>query len=70
VDVLTARQTLVLAQSNYADAKYAYLNNIVALRLAAGNLDRKTITELNGWLATQQTLPPTVTAPVAPPAAQ
>jgi outer membrane protein len=70
VDVLTARQTLVLAQSNYADAKYAYLNNIVALRLAAGNLDRKTIDELNGWLAAQQTLPPTVTAPVAPPAAQ
>jgi outer membrane protein len=70
VDVLTARQTLVLAQSNYADAKYAYLNNIVALRLAAGNLDRKTIDELNGWLAAQQTLPSTVTAPVAPPAAQ
>jgi outer membrane protein len=70
VDVLTARQTLVLAQSNYADAKYAYLNNIVALRLAAGNLDRKTIDELNGWLAAQQPLPPTVTAPVAPPAAQ
>jgi outer membrane protein len=70
VDVLTARQTLVLAQSNYADAKYAYLNNIVALRLAAGNLDRHTIDELNGWLAAQQTLPATVTAPVAPPAAQ
>jgi outer membrane protein len=70
VDVLTARQTLVLAQSNYADAKYAYLNNIVALRLAAGNLDRKTIDELNGWLAAQQILPPTVTAPVAPPAAK
>jgi outer membrane protein len=70
VDVLTARQTLVLAQSNYADAKYAYLNNIVALRLAAGNLDRKTIDELNGWLAAQQVLPPSVTAPVAPPAAE
>lgn len=53
VDVLTARQLLVQAQSNYADAKYGYLNNIVALRLAAGNLDRKTIDELNGWLTAQ-----------------
>jgi outer membrane protein len=51
VDVLTARQLLVQAQTNYAQAKYGYLNNVVALRQAAGNLDRKTIDEINGWLA-------------------
>jgi len=59
VDVLTARQLLVQAQTNYAQAKYGYLNNVVALRQAAGNLDRRTIDEINGWLA-----------PPAPPAAE
>ena len=50
VDVLTARQLLVAAQTSYAQAKYGYLNNVVALRQAAGNLDRKTVDEINGWL--------------------
>ncbi len=53
IDVLTARQLLVQAQTNYAQAKYAYLNNIVALRQAAGNLDRATIAQINGWLIEQ-----------------
>jgi outer membrane protein len=51
IDVLSARQLLVQAQTNYAQAKYGYLNNIIALRLAAGNLDRATIAQINGWLA-------------------
>ena len=51
IDVLTAVQNLVQAQTNYAQAKYNYLNNIVALRLAAGNLSRTTVTEINGWLS-------------------
>jgi len=59
IDVLTARQQLVQAQTNYAQAKYGYLNNIIALRLAAGNLDRTTIAQINSWLV----------APPAPPAA-
>jgi len=50
LDVLTARQLLVQAQTSYAQAKYGYLNNIVALRLAAGNLNPMTITQINGWL--------------------
>ncbi len=65
VDVLTARQLLVQAQTNYAQAKYGYLNNVVALRQAAGNLDRKTIDEINGWLA----LPAPPVAEPAPAAA-
>ena len=48
--MLTARQLLVQAQTNYAQAKYGYLNNIIALRLAAGNLDPLTIKQINGWL--------------------
>jgi outer membrane protein len=51
IDVLSARQLLVQAQTNYAQAKYGYLNNIIALRLAAGNLDRATIALINSWLA-------------------
>ena len=50
IDVLTSRQQLVQAQTNYAQAKYGYLNNIIALRMAAGNLDRPTIAQINGWL--------------------
>ena len=65
IDVLTARQQLVQAQTNYAQAKYGYLNNIIALRLAAGNLDRATIAQINGWLAEPPPPPaePVVTAP-------
>jgi outer membrane protein len=50
IDVLTARQQLVQAQTSYAQARYSYLNNIVSLRQAAGNLDRSTIAQINGWL--------------------
>ncbi len=38
------------AQTNYSQAKYGYLNDIIALRLAAGNLDPTTIKQINGWL--------------------
>ncbi|MBS0387720.1 MAG: TolC family protein, partial [Proteobacteria bacterium] len=71
IDVLSARQALVQAQTNYAQAKYAYLNNIIALRLAAGNLDRATIAQINSWLV-QPPPPapdPATTGPAAAPAA-
>jgi outer membrane protein len=50
VDVLTSRDALVQAELNYAQAKYGYLNDIVSLRLAAGNLDRGLIERINSWL--------------------
>jgi outer membrane protein len=65
VDVLNARRTLVLAQTNYSAAKYSYLNNVILLRLAAGNLDRSTIEEINRLL----TVTPSTT-PAPAPAAQ
>jgi outer membrane protein len=69
IDVLTARQQLVQAQTNYAQAKYGYLNNIVALRQAAGNLDRATIALINGWLVepppAENSAPPAAPAPAA-----
>jgi outer membrane protein len=62
VDVLNARRALVAAQTNYSAAKYSYLNNVIQLRLAAGNLDRSTIEEINRLL--------TLTPPAPAPAAQ
>jgi outer membrane protein len=50
VDVLTSRDAWVQAALNYAQAKYDYLNDIVSLRLAAGNLDRSVIEQINSWL--------------------
>jgi outer membrane protein len=50
IDVLSSREQLVQAQTNYSQAKYGYLNDIIALRLAAGNLDAMTIKQINGWL--------------------
>lgn len=50
VDVLTSRELLVQAQTNYAQAKYGYLDSIVSLRLAAGSLDRHTLELINSWL--------------------
>ena len=58
IDVLSSRELLVQAQTNYSQAKYSYLNNIVALRLAAGNLDAATIQQINGWLVQPQPPPP------------
>jgi outer membrane protein len=50
IDVLTSRDALVQAELGYAQAKYAYLNDIVSLRLAAGTLDRGVIEQINTWL--------------------
>lgn len=74
LDVLTARQNLVAAETSYAAAKYGYLNNIIALREAAGNLDRATLEQINGWLkeGTSETpdassaVPTTTPTPAAP----
>jgi outer membrane protein len=75
LDVQTTRQQLVQAQTNYAQAKYGYLNNIVALRLASGALDVETVKQINGWLeeitppaAPVATAAPATAAPAAAPA--
>ncbi|MGH8220810.1 MAG: TolC family outer membrane protein [Steroidobacteraceae bacterium] len=64
VDVLTERQNLVSAQTTYAQARYTYLLDIVALRLAAGTLDEATLKEINGWLTVNQS---TSTSPLSQP---
>ena len=65
VDVLTARAALLQDDTNYAQAKYGYLNDLVSLRLAAGNLDRATVEQINGWLVEPRPGLPSV--PVPPP---
>ncbi len=62
VDVLTSRGLLVQAENDYAQAKYAYLTDIVLLRLAAGNLDQHTVEQINGWLTLAEPTPPAVPA--------
>jgi outer membrane protein len=58
VDVLNARRLTVQAETDYATARYDYIVSVLQLRLAAGNLDRTQLADLNNWL--------TVTAPTSP----
>ena len=58
VDVLNARRLLVQAETDFATARYDYIVSVLQLRLAAGNLDRTQLADLNNWL--------TVTAPTSP----
>lgn len=59
VDVLNARKTLVQAQTDYSGSRYDYINSIIQLRLAAGNLDRTQLVQINSWLG--------LSAPTSPP---
>ena len=70
VDVLAARRSLIQSQTNYSGAKYSYLNNVIALRLAAGDLDRSVIEDINRWLTVPEQAPPPATPAPAPPAHQ
>jgi outer membrane protein len=67
VDVLNARRSLIAAQTSYSNARYTYLNSLISLRLAAGDLDRKSLEEINQWLTLTA---PTIPAPATPAAAQ
>jgi len=64
VDVLDQRRLLVQAQTDYARSRYDYLQNVINLRLAAGNLDSETLQELNALLTATAPTPPT--APTTP----
>ncbi len=64
VDVLDARRQLIANQTSYSQSRYTYLNNLIQLRLASGDLDRGTIAEVNKWLVVAtQTSPPNPTPP-------
>ncbi|TDX25320.1 outer membrane protein [Modicisalibacter xianhensis] len=50
VDVLRAEQELYNALANYAEARYAYVIDMMALRQQTGVLDTSNIRALNDWL--------------------
>lgn len=50
VDVLNSRRILVQAQTDYAVSRYDYIVSVIQLRLAAGNLSRTDVIEVNKWL--------------------
>jgi outer membrane protein len=71
VDVLTARQNLVGAYTNYSRSRYDYMLNVLRLKQAAGILDRKALEDMNGWLETPPpAASPTLVDPAATPPAQ
>jgi outer membrane protein len=79
VDVLNARRLLVQAETDYSTSRYDYIVSVLQLRLAAGNLDRAQLTEINNWLTvtvptspamvTPESVAPTIPAPAPSPAA-
>lgn len=58
VEVLQGRQSLVQAQVNYWQSRYDYMNDVIALQLAAGTLTRDTLVELNKSLTALMGSPP------------
>jgi len=66
VEVLDSRRLLIQAQTNYSQSRYSYLNSLIQLRLAAGDLDRMTIEEVNKWLTVSVPSPARDPAPPSP----
>lgn len=66
VDVLDARRQVIANQTAYSQSRYTYLNNLIQLRLAAGDLDRGTIEEVNKWLVVPMQAPTPNPTPATP----
>ena len=66
--MLNSRKTLVQAQTDYSGSRYDYIVSVLQLRLAAGNLDRAQLQEINNWLTVGAPTSPAVATPetVAP----
>jgi outer membrane protein len=50
VDVIISQENLRQAQTAYAQSRYSYIVNVLALRRAAGSLALEDIQQVNGWL--------------------
>ena len=50
VDVLNDLTSLYLAQQQYANDQYDYINNLISLKAAAGTLSVDDLKEINRWL--------------------
>ncbi len=54
VNVLDQQQKVFQAQTQYAADRYAFVNNILALKQAAGTLSFDDLKAINGWLIDQE----------------
>lgn len=54
VDVLSAERNLSDAIAAYAEARYDYVLDLLALRQQAGTLDLETIEAVNAWLSSEE----------------
>ena len=50
VDVLLSRQQFFAAQTAYSQSRYTYLQSLIQLEQAAGQLNRDNVEEINDWL--------------------
>ncbi|MHB1948947.1 MAG: TolC family outer membrane protein [Gammaproteobacteria bacterium] len=50
VDVLNQQRLLVQSQQTYANDRFAYVNNLLALKAAAGTLSYQDLEAINSWL--------------------
>ncbi len=50
VNVLNQQQRVVQAQIQYASDRYNYVNNLLALKQAAGTLSPEDLAAVNAWL--------------------
>lgn len=50
VDLLTQQQKIYQSQTTYASDRYAFVNNVLALKQAAGTLSFEDLRILNAWL--------------------
>ncbi len=57
VNILDATTNLYQQKQQYADDQYAYLNNIISLKEAAGTLADQDVSQINKWLSEPITLP-------------
>ncbi|MES2218193.1 MAG: TolC family outer membrane protein [Pseudomonadota bacterium] len=54
VDVLNQQQKVFLAQTQYAADRYAYVNNLLLLKQAAGTLSEQDLQAINAWLSANE----------------
>src|SRR3990167_495828 len=52
IDVLNVRQALLNNEKEYAADRYSYVNNLLALKKAAGTLSTSDLQAINSWLET------------------
>ena len=56
VDVLLAQQRLYASQFDYADSRYNYVTDLLALKQAAGTLNEEDLEAVNGHISSENTV--------------